>query len=107
MEKRRPMAVVGKCPGFETCRHNGQVMPDEFIYKMGKHVDFIPACPEMEIGLGVPRSPIRIVMDEGRKMFYRPSTGREVTKEMKDFSKGILASLGRYVSFPIRAISSD
>ena len=29
-------------------------------------MDFVPVCPEMEVGLGCPRDPIRVVMIGGQ-----------------------------------------
>lgn len=102
MEKMRATVVVSKCLGFAACRYNGQVIPDEFVRRMEKHVDFIPVCPEMEIGLGVPRSPIRIVLEGERKILFQPSTGRDVTREMGDFSDGFLSSLGAVDGFILK-----
>ena len=27
----------------------------------GLHVEWIPVCPELEVGMGVPREPVRLV----------------------------------------------
>ena len=32
---------------------------------LGKHVEFVPVCPEVEIGLGTPREPIHLVETAG------------------------------------------
>ena len=85
----RPKVVVSKCLGFCKCRYNGQVIPNRFIEKLKDHVDFIPVCPEVEIGLGVPRDPIRIV-DEGGQKLVQPKTGKDVTEMMETFAKGFL-----------------
>ena len=58
----KPVIVVSKCLGFDACRYNGQTIYDSFVDSLKEHVDFIPVCPEMEIGLGVPRQPIRMAM---------------------------------------------
>ncbi len=102
MRYPRPTVVVSKCLGFAACRYNGQVIPDEFVHKMKQHVDFIPVCPEMETGLGVPRPPVRIVMDGDRKILYQPSTGRELTLEMQDFSARFLESLEQVDGFILK-----
>lgn len=49
-------------------------------------MDFIPVCPEVEIGLGVPRSSFRIVSSNGEPRLIQLTTGLEVTKKVKTFS---------------------
>jgi uncharacterized protein YbgA (DUF1722 family)/uncharacterized protein YbbK (DUF523 family) len=54
------------------------------------HVEYVPVCPEVEIGLGVPRDPIRIERapkdDEvGGLRLVQPSTGRDLTESMVAF----------------------
>ncbi len=47
---------------------------------------FRPVCPEVEIGLGVPRKPIRVVEVKGRPRLVQPETGRDVTALMTSFA---------------------
>ncbi len=43
-------------------RYDGTDKRDRFITgTLGKHFEFVPVCPEVAIGLGVPRPPIRLV----------------------------------------------
>jgi uncharacterized protein YbbK (DUF523 family) len=65
----RPVVVVSKCLGFAACRYNGQKIFDAFVDKLGRFVDYVLVCPEMEIGLGVPRDPIRVI--ESKKHWRR------------------------------------
>ena len=53
----------------------------------------------MEIGLGVPRKPIRIVLDEGAHRLVQPATGRDVTKDMKNLCTAFLDSAGEVDGF--------
>ncbi|WP_268921640.1 DUF523 domain-containing protein [Methanolobus halotolerans] len=46
-------------------RYNGQVIHSRIVRDLEPLVDFIKVCPEVEIGLGVPREPIRIVKEQG------------------------------------------
>lgn len=47
----------------------------------------------MEIGLGVPREPIRLVRRQGRTRLVQPATGRGLTRKMNAFSRRFLSSL--------------
>jgi len=101
----RPLVVVSKCLGFERCRWNGEVINDEFTIRLGAYVDFHTICPEMEIGLGVPRDPIHIESSKGALSLVQPATGRDVSREMSDFCEGFLTSLGEVDGFLLKARS--
>ncbi len=89
----KPNVVVSKCLGFDPCRYNGITIPDRFVDKLKPHVNFITVCPEVEIGLGVPRDPIRIVFSKGVKLLLQPATGRDITEKMTSFVDTFLSSL--------------
>lgn len=73
----RPRVVVSKCLGFEACRWNGVVIDDPFVAALAPRVEFMAFCPEAEIGLGIPRDPVRVVLDPatGRRELYQSATG--------------------------------
>ncbi|WP_414150534.1 YbgA family protein [Acetobacterium carbinolicum] len=81
----KPRVIVSKCIGFDACRYNGQTLPDKFVEKLKDYVEYYPVCAEVEIGLGVPRNPIRLVLEEGETVLYQPATDTEYTQEMIDF----------------------
>jgi len=95
MEKKfeKPRILLSKCIEFENCRYNGQIIRSDFVEKLKKFVDFIPVCPEVEIGLGVPRNPIRIVEKKDKLLLIQPETKKDVTKDMIDFSNKFLKNL--------------
>jgi uncharacterized protein YbbK (DUF523 family)/uncharacterized protein YbgA (DUF1722 family) len=90
----RPKVVVSKCLGFEACRYNGQKIRDHSVDLLAPYVEFMPVCPEVEIGLGVPRDPVRVVCEEGGSpMLYQPATGRDVTGQMLEFTSRFFSQL--------------
>lgn len=89
----RPRVVVSKCLEFDACRYNGDVIYNDVIKKLMNYVDFVPVCPEVEIGLGTPRETIRIVKKGEEHLLLQPSTQRDVTNEMKMFSEGYLSKI--------------
>lgn len=93
MKHVKPKVVVSKCLGFDSCRYNGQMISDGFVKHLDKFVDFTPVCPEVEIGLGVPRMPIRIFYKSGKLRLIQPATGKDVTKKMHSFAKDFLSGL--------------
>jgi uncharacterized protein YbgA (DUF1722 family)/uncharacterized protein YbbK (DUF523 family) len=89
----RPKVFVSRCLGFDACRWNGAIIPDKFVEKLKAHVDFVNACPEVEVGLGVPRTPVRIVLKDNVEHLIQLDTQRDVTRDMVGFSKRLLDSL--------------
>jgi uncharacterized protein YbbK (DUF523 family) len=57
----RPNVIISDCLEATACRYNGQLVHDDFVKKLSQHVNYTAVCPEVAIGLGVSRFPIRIV----------------------------------------------
>jgi len=101
----KPVVVVSKCLGFDHCRYNGDIIPDDFIAKLGPYVEYRPVCAEMEIGLGVPRQPINVVAVDEEERLVQPATGRDVSAEMRAFAAQFLASLPAVDGFILKSRS--
>jgi len=89
----KPNVFFSRCLGFDSCRYNGQMISDPFVEKLKEYVNIINVCPEMAIGLAVPRDPIRVVVEDNELKLYQPKTEKEFTKEMKEFSNLYINSL--------------
>ncbi|MBT8507438.1 cytoplasmic protein [Methanomicrobiaceae archaeon CYW5] len=86
--KRRftqPRVVISRCIEFEPVRYDGGIIPSREVARLKPYIEFLPVCPEVEIGLGIPRETIRIVRTDGDDHLIQPSTGRDVTREMQTF----------------------
>jgi uncharacterized protein YbgA (DUF1722 family)/uncharacterized protein YbbK (DUF523 family) len=60
----RPQLGVSSCLLGEEVRFNGGHKRYRFLTdELGPHVDWVPYCPEVSIGLGTPREPIRLTAD--------------------------------------------
>lgn len=101
----RPVVVVSKCLEFEACRYNGQAIRAPFILQLEPHVEIRTVCPEVEIGLGVPRDPIRLVAIGERLHLIQPSTGKDLTEKMTSFSGEFLGSVGDVDGFVLKSRS--
>jgi len=102
----RPVLVVSRCLGFEPVRYNGQVIEDDFVQRLARFCEPIVVCPEVEIGLGVPRPPIRLVHagEEGTRV-QQPGTGRDLTAEMHAFGDRFLEGLDVADGFVLKSRS--
>ena len=89
----RPIVVISRCIDFDSCRYNGQVIRASLREELEPHIDLRPICPELEIGLGVPRDPVRLVRSGGGPRMVQPSTGRDLTTPMEHFSQRYLSTV--------------
>ena len=61
----RPRVGVSSCLLGEPVRFNGGHSRCRFLAdELGPYVDWVPYCPEMEIGLGTPRETLRLTADD-------------------------------------------
>jgi uncharacterized protein YbgA (DUF1722 family)/uncharacterized protein YbbK (DUF523 family) len=100
-----PVVVVSKCLGFAECRYNGDMINDPLTAKLAEFVRYIPVCPEVEIGLGTPRETLRMVAEGEDRRLVQPSTGKDVTEDMKKFSAYFLQSLDGVDGFILKSRS--
>jgi uncharacterized protein YbgA (DUF1722 family)/uncharacterized protein YbbK (DUF523 family) len=98
----RPNVVISNCLELSACRYNGQLVHDDFVKKLGEHVNFIPVCPEVAIGLGVPRFPIRIVSQGAGIQLIQPATKSDLTDKMRQFSNDFLSQLNDVDGFILK-----
>ncbi len=101
----RPRLGISRCIEFDHCRYNGEMIGSEFVQRLKEHAVLVPVCPEVEIGLGVPRGPIRIVLRGGERHLVQPSTGRDVTEPMVSFRGKFLDELGDVDGFILKSRS--
>jgi uncharacterized protein YbgA (DUF1722 family)/uncharacterized protein YbbK (DUF523 family) len=101
----RPIVVVSKCIEFERVRYDGQMISSDFVKQLKDYVDFKPVCPEVEIGLGIPRESLRLVKKGDSIRLIQPSTGMDYTQRMELFSKHFLDSLGEVDGFILKSKS--
>ena len=59
---RLPRVGISRCLIGDEVRYDGTHRLDEnVIALLGPHVEWVPVCPEVEIGMGTPREPIHLV----------------------------------------------
>lgn len=90
---------------FERARYNGQSIPSRIIRDLMPFVKFIKVCPELAIGLGVPREPIRIVKIGKELRLVQHKTERDVTEEMNNFCAEYINDLDNVDAFIFKSKS--
>lgn len=101
----RPVVVISRCIDFDACRYNGQVIRASLREELEPHIELRPICPELEIGLGVPRDPVRLVRSADGPRMVQPSTGRNLTRAMESFSQRFLGGVGDADGFILKSRS--
>jgi len=105
MNSGKPRVVFSACLGFERCRYNGEIIRDDFCEQLKHFVEPVPVCPEMAIGLGVPREPIRIVYQNNSPRLIQPATGKDFSESMQRFATDFLAQLDVVDGFVLKSRS--
>ncbi len=98
----KPNIVVSKCLGFDKCRYNADTVLDYVVDRLKPYVNYTTICPEVEIGLGIPREPIRIVSEKNRLYLYQPATKKDITDKMVSFVDKYLNSLSEIDGFILK-----
>jgi uncharacterized protein YbgA (DUF1722 family)/uncharacterized protein YbbK (DUF523 family) len=90
----RPRLAISACLLGQPVRYDGGHKRDAWIVeKLGKHVDWVPLCPEIDIGLGAPRPTLRVVQIRDTPHLVS-TTGADLTRRMDAYSREKIPSLG-------------
>ena len=85
---------ISSCLLGENVRWNGGHQQDRFLIEtLGQFVDYVPVCPEVETGLGIPRETLRLVGDPESPRLVTTRTGIDHTDQMKRWAAGRLKAL--------------
>jgi len=79
---------VSACVMGDMVRWNGGHKRDRWVTDvLSEWFDFVKVCPEVELGLGVPRESLRLKRDDGGLRFIEGRTGRDRTEAMRDYCR--------------------
>ncbi len=85
---------VSACLLGQTVRYDGGHKRDPFLIDtLGPFVEWVPVCPEVEIGLGVPRDTIRLVGDAAAPRLVVEKTGEDLTARMRRYARSRVTEL--------------
>ena len=84
--KHKPRVGVSHCLLGEPVRYDGGHKLHFLIDKLlGPHVQWLPVCPEVEMGLAVPREPLVLTVDAGSRKLIGKDSGKDYTGEMVEY----------------------
>ncbi len=105
MEFQKPVIVLSGCLDGEPVRYNKEILHNELVEKMKNFVVFKKVCPEVAIGLGVPRDPVKVYISGNEYRLFQTKTGLDLTEKMKNFSSLFLDSIDGIDGFILKGKS--
>jgi uncharacterized protein YbgA (DUF1722 family)/uncharacterized protein YbbK (DUF523 family) len=80
---------ISACLLGERVRFDGGHKRDAFLVEtLGRFVEWVPVCPEVESGMGAPREPMRLVRQAGGELHLRVTgTGEDLTGMMNRYTR--------------------
>jgi uncharacterized protein YbbK (DUF523 family) len=89
-----PRVGVSACLLGERVRYDGgHKLQPSLVEALEDHVEWVPVCPEVEAGFGVPRPPMRLVGSPGAARMVVTATGDDKTAAMDAFCSARLDAL--------------
>jgi uncharacterized protein YbgA (DUF1722 family)/uncharacterized protein YbbK (DUF523 family) len=82
MEERLKLGISSCLLGEEVRWNAGHKLDRYLTYTLGQFVDFVPVCPEVEAGFGVPRESLRLVGDPEAPRLVTFKTKEDKTEPM-------------------------
>jgi len=94
-ESDRPLRIgVSSCLLGEKVRFDGGHKRDRFLTDtLGRYFEWVPVCPEVEIGLDIPRPTLRLERHDDQIRLIMPKENRDLTARIVSYSKKRLATL--------------
>ncbi|HEU5182430.1 MAG TPA: DUF523 and DUF1722 domain-containing protein [Candidatus Polarisedimenticolia bacterium] len=92
--RSRPVAEAPLRIGISSCllgeevRWDGGHKRDVYIKDLlGRFFEWVPVCPELEVGMGVPREPIHLAGDAGKERLVGVRSGKDWTAAMQRYAR--------------------
>jgi uncharacterized protein YbgA (DUF1722 family)/uncharacterized protein YbbK (DUF523 family) len=87
---------VSSCLLGENVRWDGGHKRDRFLTdELGPFVEWVPVCPEVELGLGTPRPTVRLVRRGDDVRMVEPKSGDDHTEAMRAYARRRVRELDR------------
>ena len=96
-EKAEPIRIgVASCLLGQNVRFDGGHKKDDFVTGMlGRYVAFVPVCPEVEVGMGIPRPTIRLERRGEEIHLVDPKNDVDHTEAMRRWAERRVSEITR------------
>lgn len=97
---------ISACLLGEKVRYNGGHTRDRFITdQLSEYFEYQPLCPEVAIGLGVPRETIRLVKKDDQIRAVMNKTGEDYTEQLDNYAKEVIPMLNPICGYILKSKS--
>ena len=87
MATDRPRVGISLCLLGEEVRHDGGHKHDRYATGvLGQHFQWVPVCPEVEVGMGTPREPVNLLRTGDGVIMRGIRSGEDWTERMQQYS---------------------
>jgi len=88
MSEEKIRLGISSCLLGEKVRFDGGHKLDHFLTEtLGRYVEYVPVCPEVEVGLPTPRETLRLVGDPEQQRLVFSKSGEDITERMTSWAK--------------------
>lgn len=92
----KPRIGISSCLLGNEVRHDGGHKRDRYVNDTLAHFfDIVPVCPELEVGMGVPREPVRLVGVVPTPRMIGQKSGKDWTEAMRRYARRRVAELSK------------
>lgn len=107
MKSGKPLVGISQCLLGDAVRYDGQSKANKIVLeKLNGLFEFVPVCPEVEAGLGIPRPPIRLTGNiEQPRLTGRDDPDIDVTDIMLAYCQQKPAELKNLAGFIFKSRS--
>ncbi len=93
----RPLRIgISSCLLGQKVRYDGGHKQDRYLTDiLGPYCEFVPVCPELEAGMGVPREAVRLVGAADAPLMIGVRSGEDWTERMNRLAARRVAQLGK------------
>lgn len=97
---------ISACLLGEPVRYDGGHKLDRFLRDtLGRYVDYVPVCPEVECGFGVPRESMRLIAGPDGPRLVTSRSSLDHTDRMRAWSQERVESLTNLIGFIFKSDS--
>jgi uncharacterized protein YbgA (DUF1722 family)/uncharacterized protein YbbK (DUF523 family) len=100
----KPRIVLSRC-FLEPVRYNGELIKDEFVERLKPYIDYIDLCPEVDIGLGVPRQRLILVKENEEIRLIQPESGKDFTERIRRYGYSVIKKIDGVDGFLLKSKS--
>lgn len=91
----KPTVVISKCLEHGHCRYDSSQAKSPFVKTLALYANLITVCPEVEIGLPIPREAIRVIKSDNEHKLVTSMSGQDISLRMKTYTDKFISEYSK------------